>query len=115
MAPTTTSSGQPGRPAQPRRPGRPAQAVSPQGSTPLDAGEVARLSDEEIVSLAEEAFALRSRQDALLCLLGGELDRRQGWRDSGATSLVAWLEQRFGLSAASARTYAVLGEHLIDL
>ena len=81
----------------------------------MDAGEVAGLSDEEIFSLAEEAFALRSRQDALLCLLGGELDRRQGWRDSGATSLVAWLEQRFGLSAASARTYSVVGEHLIDL
>jgi Domain of unknown function (DUF222) len=84
-------------------------------SAPMDASEVARLSNEEIFSLAEEAFALRSRQDALLCLLGGELDRRQCWRDSGATSLVAWLEHHLGLSAASARTYASVGEHLIDL
>jgi hypothetical protein len=81
----------------------------------MDASAVARLSDEEIFSLAQEAFALRSRQDALLCLLGGELDRRQTWRDSGATSLVAWLEQHLGLSGASARTYASVGEHLIDL
>jgi hypothetical protein len=98
------------------QPGRSGQAASPPDSTaPMDASDVAGLSDEEIFSLAEEAFALRSRQDALLCLLGGELDRRQRWRDSGATSLVAWLEQRLGLSASSARTYATVGEHLIHL
>jgi hypothetical protein len=55
----------------------------------MNASEVARLSDEEIFSLAEEAFAIRSRQDALLCLLGGELDRRESWRANGATSLMA--------------------------
>jgi hypothetical protein len=81
----------------------------------MDATDVARLSDEEIFSLAEEAFAIRSRQDALLCLLGGELDRRESWRAHGATSLAAWFQERLGLSAASARTYATVGEHLIDL
>ncbi len=81
----------------------------------MNAAEVARLSDEEICSLAEEAFVIRSRQDALLCLLGGELDRREGWRANGATSLLAWFQERLGLSVASARTYATVGEHLIDL
>jgi len=48
-------------------------------SAPMSSSEVAGLSDEEIYSLASETFALRSRQDALLCLLGGELDRREAW------------------------------------
>ncbi len=81
----------------------------------MPATDVARLSDEEIFSLAEKAFAIRSRQDALLCLLGGELDRRETWRAHGATSLAAWFQDRLGMSAGSARTYAKVGEHLIDL
>ena len=81
----------------------------------MSASEVARLSDEEIFSLAQESFAQRSRHDALLCLLGGELERREGWRAQGATSLVAWLEAHLGLSAASARTYASVGAQLNDL
>ena len=65
--------------------------------------------------MAEQAFAIRSRQDALLCLLGGELDRRESWRANGATSLVAWFQERLGLSGGTARAYAAVGEHLIDL
>ena len=80
----------------------------------MNATDVARLTDEEIFSLAEEAFALRSRQDALLCLLGGELDRRESWRAHGATSLAAWFQDRLGLSAGSARTYATVAEPVSD-
>ncbi len=51
----------------------------------------------------------------LLLLLAGELDRREGWRSEGATSLEAWLVERCGMSQASARTFAHVAERLTDL
>jgi hypothetical protein len=115
MAPSATSTNGHGNGSGHHDDRSTAAALGEDCSAPMNAREVAGLSDEEIYSLAQETFVLRSRQDALLCLLGGELDRRQGWKASGATSLAAWLQQRFGLSAGSARTYAKVGEHLIDL
>ena len=73
---------------------------------------MSRLGTSELMGLASEAFAVRCAQDAVLAAVCGELDRRQGWRDSGATSLVAWLVQRLGVSGATARTYAGVGEQL---
>ena len=40
-----------------------------------------------------------------------ELDRRQGWRASGATSLGSWLVQQLGVSDATARAYAEVARH----
>jgi hypothetical protein len=76
---------------------------------------IARLSTSELM---EEAAAT-SRQLASLAgrivLLAAELDRREGWRDEGATSVEAWLAERCNVSAATARAWAHVGERLFDL
>jgi len=47
--------------------------------------------------------------------LVGELDRRQGWRDEGATSLEGWIVERCGVSVATARAWAHVAARLFDL
>ena len=60
-----------------------------------------------------------SRQLASLAgrivLLAAELDRREGWRDEGATSVEAWLTERCAVAPATARAWAHVGERLFDL
>jgi hypothetical protein len=66
-----------------------------------------------------EEAAATSRQLASLAgrivLLAAELDRREGWREEGATSLATWLAERCGLSAATARAWAHVGQRLSGL
>jgi Domain of unknown function (DUF222) len=76
---------------------------------------VARLGTDELRELAARAFAVRCSQDAVLARVGAEVDRRQGWRASGATSLGSWLVQQLGVSAATARAYAEVAAHVDDL
>ncbi len=68
--------------------------------------------------LMKEAAAT-SRQLASLAgrivLLAAELDRREAWREEGATSLEAWLSERCAVSSATARAWAHVGTRLIDL
>jgi hypothetical protein len=45
----------------------------------------------------------------------GEIDRREAWRDEGATSLAAWLVQRLGVSEGTGRSWAHVAERLWDL
>jgi len=45
----------------------------------------------------------------------GELDRREGWRAEGATSLRDWIVERCGVSDATARHYAQVAERAWDL
>ena len=44
-----------------------------------------------------------------------ELDRRRAWRVDGATSMVAWLVQRCGVSAATAREWVTAAAKLPSL
>jgi hypothetical protein len=83
--------------------------------TPMDVSAVATLSTEEIMCLAAESAHRMASLAGLIVLLAGELDRREGWRDEGATSLEAWLVERLGLSVATARAFAHVGERLFDL
>jgi hypothetical protein len=88
---------------------------SPEVAGVISNAELARLSGPELLAQAAET----SRQLAALAgrfmALTAELDRREGWRAEGATSLEAWLVERCGLSSSSARTYARVGERLFDL
>jgi len=63
--------------------------------------------------------AATSRQLASLAgrivLLAAELDRREGWRAEGATSLEAWLSERCAVSPATARAWSHVGTRLVDL
>jgi hypothetical protein len=66
-----------------------------------------------------EETAATSRQLASLAgrivLLAAELDRREGWRAEGATSIATWLAERCDVSAATARAWAHVGGRLFDL
>ncbi|HVT41338.1 MAG TPA: DUF222 domain-containing protein [Acidimicrobiales bacterium] len=83
--------------------------------TPLTSAVLAHMDD---VALMDEAAAT-SRQLAALAgrfmALTAELDRREGWRAEGATSLEAWMAERCGLAPSTARSYARVGERLFDL
>ena len=81
----------------------------------LTAGELAALSDNELMELAAEASRQLAALAGRVVLLAAELDRREGWRAEGATSLEAWLVERCGVSAATARAWAHVGERLFDL
>jgi hypothetical protein len=81
----------------------------------LSAREIARLSTEEIRELAAETSRRMASLAGLLVLLTGELERREGWRDEGATSVEDWLVERTGVSMPTAKTYAHVGERLFDL
>jgi Domain of unknown function (DUF222) len=83
--------------------------------TSMSASEVATLSTGQIMDLFAESSAALASLAGLVCLLGGELERRQGYRDEGADSLESWMVARAGVSAATARTYSALGERLFDL
>ena len=82
---------------------------------PTSVAEITKLSTEEVMALAAESARTMASESGLVVLLLGELDRREGWRVDGATSLEAWMVQRFGFSMTTARAYAHLATRLIDL
>jgi hypothetical protein len=57
---------------------------------------------------------IASSMGSLLSILG-ELERREGWRAEGATSLGAWLTERCGVSEATGRAWSHVAERLYDL
>ena len=81
----------------------------------MSAGEVAKLSTERIMELFAESAASMASLAGLICLLGGELERREGFRIDGATSLESWIVARSGVSAPTARAYSQVGGRLFDL
>ncbi len=65
-------------------------------------------------SAAETARQMGSLAGRFVGLLG-ELDRREGWRAEGATSLESWVVERCGVSAPTARSWAHVAGRLFDL
>jgi hypothetical protein len=82
---------------------------------PLGLSVVAKMSNEEIMELAAESARRMASQAGLIVQLAGELDRREGWRAEGATSLESWMVERLGVSVPTARAFAHVGERLFDL
>ncbi len=58
--------------------------------------------------------AISAHQSQLLSAVA-ELDQRKAWRVDGATSMVAWLVQRCGVSAATAREWVTAAAKLPSL
>ena len=87
------------------------------GSAPeaFDPAELGALSDTAVREAAAEAGRQMAAWAGRLVACCAELERREGWRAEGATSLVAWLTERCGVSAASARALAHVGERLGQL
>jgi hypothetical protein len=73
------------------------------------------MSDEEIMEQAAESARHMASLAGSIVLLSGELDRREGWRAEGATSLESWMTERLGFSVPTARAFAHVGERLFDL
>ena len=76
---------------------------------------VAAESNEELTAGLEEDFRQMSAAQARFLVRLGEYDRRQAFRDEGATSLESWTAERFGVSTPTARTYAHVGEKAWDI
>jgi hypothetical protein len=76
---------------------------------------LAQLSEVALMEQAAEAAAQVAALTGRLVQLAGELDRRQGWRAEGATSLEGWIVARTGASVPTARAQAHVAERLCDL
>ena len=76
---------------------------------------VAKMSTKEIMEEAAETSRRLASLAGRIVLLAGELDRRQGWRAEGATSLEAWIVERCGVPSSTARAWAHVAERLFDL
>ena len=71
---------------------------------------VAAMSAEERRSFLDGAFQrMKAAQGEIVAALG-EVERGQDYRDEGATSVEAWVVQRYGLSVASARGLVPVGK-----
>ena len=76
---------------------------------------IAAESNEELAAGMDEDFAQMTSAQGRFLLRLGEMDRRQAFRDEGATSVQAWAAERFGVSTPTARAYAQVGEKAFDL
>ena len=73
------------------------------------------MSNEELMEQAAASARTMASSAGHILLLSGELDRREGWRDEGATSLESWMVGRLGVSASTARAFAHVATRLFDL
>jgi hypothetical protein len=77
--------------------------------------DVATMATEAIMEEAAASSRRMAREAGTFVQLTAELDKREGWRAEGATSLEAWIVERCGVSLASARAFAHVAEKLDDL
>ncbi len=76
---------------------------------------VAAKSKEEIWSELDELFRLREAIEGQIAVRLGEIDRRQAFRDEGATSTAQWAAERYGNSMGTTRALTRIGEKAFDL
>jgi hypothetical protein len=82
------------------------------------ADHVGAIERAETAQLMEEAESLGIKLASTLgrlCCVVGELDRRQGFRSEGATSVAAWVAERLGVAESSGRSWSTVAEKLYDL
>jgi hypothetical protein len=75
---------------------------------------VSRRTEALVASVAQHHRAISAHQHQLLTAVA-ELDRRRAWRVDGATSMVAWLVQRCGVTATTAREWVTAALKLESL
>ncbi len=78
-------------------------------------GAAAGLSNEEVVERLGRLFTEKAAIEGAIVVLLGEVERRQAYRDEGATSSPAWTVERFGVSTATARAYGRVAATAWDL
>lgn len=90
--------------------------LSPSGTLSVDLiAAVAAESNEELAAGLREDFETMTAAQGRFLVRIGEFNRRQAYRDEGATSLESWTAERFGISTATARGYARVGEKAWDI
>src|SRR6185437_15451079 len=75
---------------------------------------VSRRTDALVASVTQHHHAISAHQSQLLAAVA-ELDRRKAWRVDGATTMVAWLVQRCGVTANTAREWVTAAGKLETL
>ena len=75
---------------------------------------VSRRTDALIASVSQHHRAVSAHQRRLFAAVA-ELNRRKAWRVDGATTMVSWLVQRCGVTAATAREWVTAAEKLETL
>ena len=83
--------------------------------TPNRISAVAALSNQELTDGLDGFFRQVGAAVGNIVLYLGEVERRQAYRDDGATSAETWVVERFGVSTPTARTYTHVGEKAWDL
>jgi Domain of unknown function (DUF222)/HNH endonuclease len=76
---------------------------------------VAAESNEELAAGLEEDFRKMAIAQGRILVRLGEVDRRQAFRNEGATSTETWTAERFGVSTPTARTYTHVGQRAWDV
>ncbi len=82
---------------------------------PLAPGEVAALSNDALRARLDDLFRQKAAVEGRIIELLGEVGRREAFREEGATSTEAWVVERFGVSAPTARAYTQVAERAWDL
>jgi hypothetical protein len=81
----------------------------------LTAAEVAAMANEQLAGHLDGLFRLRSAVDGRILVLLGEAERRQAFRDDGATSAENWAVERFNVAVPTARALVRVAEKAWDL
>ena len=82
---------------------------------PPGADDVAALSNKELAEDLHGIFAQIATLQGKAVTRLGEVERRRSFEDDGATSTEAWTTERFGVSAATARSYVRVAQRAADL
>ncbi|HEY6472564.1 MAG TPA: DUF222 domain-containing protein [Acidimicrobiales bacterium] len=78
-------------------------------------GALAALSNDDLGARLDDLFRLRSALDGHIVQLLGEAERRESYRDDGATSASAWAAERFDLSKPGARALVRVAQKAWDV
>ena len=86
---------------------------APSGAQIISAA--AARSNEELREQLKEGFRQIAAAVGRVVVDVGEVERRQGFREEGATSIEAWLVEQFGVGQSTARSIARLGKKAWDI
>ncbi len=76
---------------------------------------MAAMSNAELGGRLDELFRLRAALDGHIVQMLGEAERRETYRDDGATSIAAWTAERFAVSTPSARALVRVAQKAWDV
>jgi len=76
---------------------------------------VAGMANEALAAGLDGLFRQKASIEGAIVVLLGEVDRRQAYREEGATATEPWAAERFGVSTPTARALTRLSEKAWDL